>query len=268
MADKTDPALGINSWLEDELYQEYLHNHAAVDESWKKVFDQDGGATPVRKPEPPAIRRAPEETAAAPAGEWQPIRGAAARIAENMQASLAVPVATSQRTIPVKVVDENRTIINQHLALVGKNKVSYTHLIGWAVVKALGAHPNLNNAYAERDGQPFRRVRPEINFGVAIDVAGKDGARSLLVPNIKNAGALDFQQFVAAFDDLVARARTGKLTLEDFQGGTISLTNPGTVGTVGSIPRLMAGQGAIIATGAIDYPAEYHGAAPDTRAML
>jgi 2-oxoglutarate dehydrogenase E1 component len=252
MADKTDPALGINRWLEDELYQEYLHDHAAVDDTWKKVFAPAAAAP----------------TATAATGDMQPIRGAAARIVANMEASLAVPVATSQRTIPVKVVDENRTIINQHLALVGKSKVSYTHLIGWAVVKALQAYPNLNNAYVERDGQPFRHVRAAIHFGVAIDVAAKDGAHSLVVPNIKNAGALGFSQFVTAFDDLVARARTGKLTLEDFQGSTVSLTNPGTVGTVGSIPRLMAGQGAIIATGAIDYPAEYHGAAPDTRALL
>ncbi len=200
--------------------------------------------------------------------DLQPLRGAAARIAENMEASLAIPVATSQRTIPVKVVDENRTIINQHLTLVGKDKVSYTHLIGWAVVQALKAYPNLNNAYAERDGQPFRHVRGPINLGIAIDIAGKDGARALVVPNIRDAGALDFPRFVAAFEDLVARARTAKLTTEDFQGSTISLTNPGTVGTVGSIPRLMPGQGAIIATGAIDYPAEYRGAAPDTRALL
>ncbi|HEX8986285.1 MAG TPA: multifunctional oxoglutarate decarboxylase/oxoglutarate dehydrogenase thiamine pyrophosphate-binding subunit/dihydrolipoyllysine-residue succinyltransferase subunit, partial [Bryobacteraceae bacterium] len=267
MAEKRDPALGINSWLGDELYQEYLHNRAAVDETWKKLFDQNGGAQPMQTPEASVSNLKPEQPAAAP-GDFQPLRGAAARIAGNMEASLAVPVATSQRTIPVKVVDENRAIINQHVTLLGRNKVSYTHLIGWAVVKALGAHPNLNNAFVEREGQPFRQVRPEINFGVAIDVAAKDGAHSLLVPNIKNAGALGFQKFVAAFDDLVARARTGKLTVEDFQGGTISLTNPGTVGTVGSIPRLMAGQGAIIATGAIDYPAEYHGAAPDTRAML
>ncbi len=263
MAEKRDSTLGINTWLEDEIYQRYLHDRGAVDETWKKVFEQNAGSTSMPVTEAPVPNGNPDG-----AQGLEPLRGASARIVENMQASLRVPVATSQRTIPVKVVDENRTIINQHLTLVGKNKVSYTHLIGWAIVKALGAHPNLNNAYVERDGQPFRQVRPEINFGVAIDVAGKDGARSLLVPNIKNAGALNFPQFTAAFDDLVSRARKGKLTVEDFQGGTISLTNPGTVGTIGSIPRLMSGQGAIIATGAIDYPAEYQGAAPDTRAML
>jgi 2-oxoglutarate dehydrogenase E1 component len=261
MPEKADPSMGINSWLEDELYQEYLHDHAMVDKTWKEVFEADGHTNP-----PPGRDR--EGAAAAGAGEFQPLRGAAARIAENMEASLAIPVATSQRTIPVKVVDENRTIINQHLTLVGKDKVSYTHLIGWAVVQALKAYPNLNNAYAERDGQPFRHVRGPIHLGIAIDVAGKDGARALVVPNIRDAGALDFPRFVAAFEDLVARARTAKLTTEDFQGSTISLTNPGTVGTVGSIPRLMPGQGAIIAIGAIDYPAEYRGASPDTRALV
>ena len=196
-----------------------------------------------------------------------PLRGAAARIAENMAASASIPLATSQRTVPVKVMDENRRIMNQHLTLVGRNKVSYTHLIAWAIVKALAAHPVLNSAYSG-EGGGSRVIHREINLGLAVDVAGKDGARSLLVPNIKNAGALDFEQFVSAFDDLVARARAGRLTPADFERTTISFTNPGTVGTMASNPRLLPGQGAIIATGAIDYPAEYQGAAPETRAML
>ncbi|MEK7404318.1 MAG: multifunctional oxoglutarate decarboxylase/oxoglutarate dehydrogenase thiamine pyrophosphate-binding subunit/dihydrolipoyllysine-residue succinyltransferase subunit, partial [Acidobacteriota bacterium] len=197
-----------------------------------------------------------------------PLRGAAARVAGNMQASLSIPVATSQRTIAVKVIDENRRIIHHHRTLLGKSKVSYTHLIAWAIVKALKHYPALNHTYVEQDGQPFRVARTGINFGLAIDVAAKDGGRSLVVPNIKNAGAMNFQQFQAAYDGLVNRARTGKLTVEDFQGATVSLTNPGTVGTIGSIPRLMPGQGAIIATGAIDYPPEYHGVAPEVRAQL
>ena len=248
-------AEGVNAWLQDELYQEYLHDRTSVDESWKRVFESNGSTTATAPP-------APTDT------DLQPLHGAAARLAGNMEASLSVPTATSQRTIPVKVVDENRTIINQHLTLVGRDKVSYTHLIAWGIVKALESFPNLNSSYAERDGKPHRRVPPAINFGVAVDVAGKDGARSLLVPNIKNAGKLDFQQFVAAFDDVIGRARTAKLAVADFEGTTVSLTNPGTVGTVASMPRLMPGQGAIIATGAIDYPAEYRGAAPDTRALI
>jgi 2-oxoglutarate dehydrogenase E1 component len=270
MAGKSASDMGINSWLEDELYQQYLHDRSTVDESWKHVFEN--GVT--QAPPKPAAPAASSNGAPAPAPEpsageqLQPLRGAAGRIAENMAASLTIPLATSQRTMAVKVMDENRRIINQHRTLLYKCKVSYTHLIGWAVVKAIEDLPGLNHAYAEKDGQPYRLTRSEVNLGVAVDVAGKDGARSLMVPNIKNAGALDFQQYVAAFDDLVARARSGKLTTADFQGTTISLTNPGTVGTMASNPRLMVGQGAIIAAGAIDYPAAFHGAAAETRAAI
>src|SRR5271157_924783 len=266
MPSKPEPDLGINSWLEAELYEQYLHDRSAVDESWKHLFEEADGS-------PGATAAAATAPATAPPAailphSFQPLRGAAGRVAENMTASLAIPLATSQRTIAVKVMDENRRIINQHRVLLASGKVSYTHLIGWAVVKALETQPALNHAFIEKDGQPYRVVQPQINLGIAIDVAGKDGGRNLLVPSIKDAGALNFEEYLAAFDDLVARARKSKLTPADFQGNTISLTNPGTVGTVSSNPRLMPGQGAIIAAGAIDYPAEYHGAAPETRATL
>src|SRR5690242_13128588 len=212
---------GVNSWLEDELYQQYLHDRTAVDESWKHVFEGNGGAKPPAATPPtgqPAPSAAPAAPSPGPGGvadgasgeQLQPLRGAAGRIAENMAASLAIPLATSQRTVAVKVMDENRRIINQHRTLVGRSKVSYTHIIGWAVVRALEDQPGINHAYAEKDGQPFRAVHKEINLGIAVDVAGKDGARILMVPNIKNAGALNFQAYVTAFDDLVARARAGK----------------------------------------------------------
>ena len=261
---KPDADLGVNSWLEDELYQQYLHDHSAVDESWKDIFEKPNGAG---APEP-AKPSAAAPSASTAGQQLQPLRGAAGRIAENMAASLSIPLATSQRTIAVKVMDENRRIINQHRTLVGQSKVSYTHLVGWAIVKALESFPTINHAYAEKDAQPFRVLNAQVNLGIAVDVAGKDGARSLVVPNIKNTGALNFQQYLTAFDDLIARARSGKLTPADFQGTTISLTNPGTVGTMASNPRLMPGQGAIIAAGAIDYPAEYQGAAPETRAII
>src|SRR5437870_1908586 len=296
MAVKSDPDLGVNSWLEDELYQQYLHDHGAVDDSWKQLFENGGGdgapaaQSPKTPEEPaqsvPAENRLPMETPAAAPGlrtapapglqpekgaaveEMVPLRGAAARIAENMEASVSIPLATSQRTIAVKVIDENRRMINHQRTLLGKSKVSYTHIIGWAIVRALEYFPGLNHAFTEQNGEPFRIVRSKINLGIAVDVPGKNGGRNLLVPNIKNAGELDFQQYVARFDDLVSRARAGKLTPEDFQGTTISITNPGTVGTMQSIPRLMPGQGAIIAVGTIDYPAEYQGTAPETRATL
>src|ERR1035438_7566474 len=261
MASHSESEMGVNIWLEDELYQQYLRDRSTVDESWKHVFEEPRPLTNGTSAPAPAPALAPGE-------QLLPLRGAAGRIAENMAASVSIPLATSQRTIAVKVMDENRRIINQNRTLIGRGKVPYTHLIGWAIVKALEEIPGLNHAYAERDGQPFRLVRPQVNLGIAIDVAGKDGARSLMVPNIKNSGALNFQEYLVAFDDLVGRARRAKLTPADFQGTTISLTNPGTVGTMSSSPRLMMGQGAIIATGAIDYPAEYLGAAGETRAML
>jgi len=273
MAERNTP--DVNSWLEDELYQEYLHDRRAVDETWQSHFESaPPEPAPLPAPEPrqvasaaPAPQRAPS-LVPGPADHMVPLRGAAARIAENMSASLTVPVATSQRVIPVKVIEENRRIINQHRALLGKSKISYTHLIGFAILRALEKHPGLNDAYAESGDEPFRVVRKEVNLGVAVDVPTAAGGRSLLVPNIKNAGAMNFARYLEAFDDVIARARRGKLALEDFQGTTISLTNPGTVGTLASVPRLMPGQGAILAAGAIDYPAEYQGVTPEMRATL
>src|SRR5690348_8364206 len=162
MASQSEEEMGINSWLEDELYQQYRHDRSAVDESWKKIFEghqTNGGSLANGSTVAPVRAVVPAATQAPPAvagDQWQPLRGAAGRIAENMAASVAIPLATSQRTIAVKVMDENRRIINQHRSLVGQSKVSYTHIIGWAIVKALGKLPALNYAYTEKDGQPFR----------------------------------------------------------------------------------------------------------------
>ncbi len=274
------PQSGINSWFEDELLQQYRVDRGSVDKDWKNIFEHppaNGGGNGTANgstclPAAPAngsVITAAHEPVLSPSEELMPLRGAPARIAENMAASAAIPLATSQRIIPVKVIDENRRLINHHRTLLGKSKLSYTHIIGWAIVKSVQANPALNHAFASNPaGELFRVLKKEINFGLAVDVAGKNGARSLLVPNIKNAGALTFTQYVAAFEDLVARARTGKLTLPDFQGTSISLTNPGTVGTMASMPRLVPGQGAIIAVGAMDYPAEYRGVAPDVITSL
>ena len=219
-----------------------------------------------------ATSPAPETkpTAAAPAEpiEATPIRGAALKIVENMEASLKVPTATSQRRIPVKLLDENRRLINKHLQENDRGKASYTHLIAWALLRALDEFPQLNDGYDVVDGTPVRVRRPGINLGVAIDMAKKDGTRTLLVPNIKNANKLRFSEFLAAYDDVVKRAREGKLQIADFGGTTISLTNPGTIGTVASTPRLMAGQSLIIATGAIEYPAEYQAMAAEALSQL
>jgi len=217
----------------------------------------------------PAAAAVPASTAPVSNGvEAQPIRGAALKIVENMETSLTVPTATSVRRVPIKVLDENRRIINKHLSESGGGKTSYTHLIAWALLRALHDFPQLNDGYEERDGQALRLKREAVNLGVAIDMAKKDGSRSLLVPSIKNANHMRFHEFLAAYDDVVKRAREGKLGVPDFQGTTISLTNPGTIGTVASTPRLMAGQSVIIATGAIEYPAEYHAMAPEALSQL
>jgi multifunctional 2-oxoglutarate metabolism enzyme len=208
------------------------------------------------------------QPAAAPQVEARPIRGAALKIVENMEASLGVPTATSNRQVPVKVLEENRLMVNRHLAARDGGKASYTHFIAFAILRALEQFPQLNDGYAERDGQPVRLSRPRVNFGVAIDIQKRDGSRTLLVPNIKDAGSLSFSQFLSAYDDVIKRAREGKLAVPDFQDTTVSLTNPGTIGTVASTPRLMAGQSVIVATGAIEYPAEYHAMTPAALSQL
>jgi len=189
-----------------------------------------------------------------------PLRGAPARTASNMDASLSVPTATSVREVPMKLVIDQREMINTHLARSTGGKVSFTHLIGWAMVQALKAIPEMNNSYELIDGKPNLVTPPTINLGLAIDSKRPDGTRQLLVPNIKHCEDLDFAGFWAAYERLVARAREGSLGVDDFAGTTASLTNPGGLGTNHSVPRLMAGQGVILGVGSIDYPPEFQGA--------
>lgn len=261
MAQSNDPPLGINSWLEDELYHQYQFDKKSVDEGWTEFFQhpgQNGGTQTARQtqpdssgvavaepppPPPPepaakpitqvqdavakaqsnAVATAPKAPAkqepvqTGPGEQLVPLRGAAARIAENMALSLAIPVATSQRQIPTRVIEENRNLINKQRALQAKSKLSFTHIIAWAIVKAIKSNPSLNHAFDEKDGQPFRVVRTNVNIGLAVDVPGKDGTRSLLVPNIKNADELNFAQFAAAYDEIVSRARNNKLQVSDFK---------------------------------------------------
>jgi multifunctional 2-oxoglutarate metabolism enzyme len=196
------------------------------------------------------------------------LRGAASRTAANMEASLRVPTATSVRAVPAKLLIDNRIVINNHLARGRGGKVSFTHLIGYAIIKALAKAPEMNDSYAEVDGKPVL-VRPEhVNLGLAIDVQKEDGTRQLLVPNIKAAEQMDFRQFWLAYEDAVRKTRSGKLSVGDFAGTTISLTNPGTIGTVQSVPRLMPEQGCIVGVGAMEYPAAYQGASAETLARL
>jgi 2-oxoglutarate decarboxylase len=197
-----------------------------------------------------------------PDQELVPIRGGNVRIIENMDASVALPTATSYRTIPVKLLEENRRIINEHMAAANRPKVSFTHLIAWSLLRALRRFPSLNSSYEVVDGAPFRRVKNPVHLGVAVDQERKDGTRTLIVPRIKDADKMSFPEFLNAYDDTIRRTRTGTIDPSNLQGSTISLTNPGTVGTVSSLPRLMKGMGAIIATGNIGYPPEFHAWSP------
>ncbi|MEU6035891.1 multifunctional oxoglutarate decarboxylase/oxoglutarate dehydrogenase thiamine pyrophosphate-binding subunit/dihydrolipoyllysine-residue succinyltransferase subunit [Actinomadura sp. NPDC047616] len=304
-ADPKHTDFGANEWLVDELYHKYLEDPNSVDEAWWSFFADyqpdsrpsasppsaspatDGAvvtaangtaaAPPTQQPTvtppkaaPKAAPKAEAKKAPAvpvPAGaEEVRLRGVAARTATNMDASLAVPTATSVRAVPAKLLIDNRIVINNHLARGRGGKVSFTHLIGFAIVRALQAMPEMNNGYAEIDGKPTLIKPAHVNFGLAIDLQKDDGTRQLVVPSIKAAETLDFRQFWAAYEEIVRKARGGKLTLEDFQGTTISLTNPGTIGTVHSVPRLMPGQGCIIGVGAMEYPAEFAGASAETLA--
>jgi 2-oxoglutarate decarboxylase len=231
---------------------------------------------PVAKAEPkpePRPEPKPEQKAQAPAEtpkpakvepSHTPLKGASARVVQNMEASLEVPTATSVRAVPAKLLADNRTVINNHLRRARGGKVSFTHLIGYALVKAVADVPVMNNSYALVEGKPNLVTPAHVGLGLAIDLQNANGTRSLVVAAIKDSDTLDFAEFLAAYEDIVKRARTGKLTTEDFQGATVSLTNPGGIGTVHSVPRLMQGQGAIIGVGAMEYPAEWQGASEET----
>ncbi len=290
---RSDPSLVDEAWrvyFTELLGEDALASAAAGDGGQVAASSGNGAAAnaaawPTENAAQPTTRTPAEATTpatptAAPAaakpasqvapakGEAAPIRGSALKIVENMETSLDVPTATSNRRVPVKVLEENRLIVNQYLKQQGRGKTSFTHFIAFAILRALEKFPQLNDGYAVIDGTPSRIRRAEANLGLAIDMEKKDGSRTLLVPNIKNAGALSFDRFLAAYDDTVKRARGGKLSVADFQETTVSLTNPGTLGTVSSNPRLMAGQATIIATGAIEYPAEYAAMTPQALSQL
>ncbi|MGW7008900.1 multifunctional oxoglutarate decarboxylase/oxoglutarate dehydrogenase thiamine pyrophosphate-binding subunit/dihydrolipoyllysine-residue succinyltransferase subunit, partial [Streptomyces sp. NPDC054933] len=235
-------------------------------------------AAPAQQPAPvaPAAKPAPAKPAAkaeakaepkaeAPVGpEFVTLRGPSAAVAKNMNASLELPTATSVRAIPVKLLFDNRIVINNHLKRARGGKVSFTHIIGYAMVQALKAMPSMNYSFAEKDGKPTL-VKPEhVNLGLAIDLVKPNGERQLVVAAIKKAETLNFFEFWQAYEDIVRRARVGKLTMDDFTGVTASLTNPGGIGTVHSVPRLMPGQAMIMGVGSMDYPAEFQGTSQET----
>ena len=312
----SDEGFGANSWLVDELYEQFKADRNSVDKEWWPILEKyspDAADSPAasaeprttQTPEPPVTEPAPvtapvpvigsqpvarttaKPAAAAPipaqaptvkapdaapvdseADTVTPLRGLPKTLAANMDESLAVPTATSVRTIPAKLMIDNRIVINNHMARTRGGKISFTHLIGWAIVQTLKEFPSQNVFYAEVDGKPSVVAPAHINLGIAIDIPKPDGTRALLVPSIKRADTLSFVEYLAAYEDLVTRARANELTPGDFQGTTISLTNPGGIGTVHSVPRLMKGQGSIIGAGALEYPAEFQGSSEKTLAAL
>ncbi|MGY0018625.1 multifunctional oxoglutarate decarboxylase/oxoglutarate dehydrogenase thiamine pyrophosphate-binding subunit/dihydrolipoyllysine-residue succinyltransferase subunit [Streptomyces sp. YJ-C3] len=222
---------------------------------------------PAAKPAPatPAPKKAEPVTTEAPAGpEFVTLRGPAAAVAKNMNASIEVPTATSVRAVPVKLLFDNRIVINNHLKRARGGKISFTHLIGYAMVQAIKAMPSMNYSFQEKDGKPTLVKPDHVNFGLAIDLVKPNGDRQLVVAGIKKAETLNFFEFWQAYEDIVRRARDGKLTMDDFSGVTVSLTNPGGLGTVHSVPRLMPGQSVIMGVGSMDYPAEFQGTSQDT----
>ncbi|HEY6573683.1 MAG TPA: multifunctional oxoglutarate decarboxylase/oxoglutarate dehydrogenase thiamine pyrophosphate-binding subunit/dihydrolipoyllysine-residue succinyltransferase subunit, partial [Mycobacterium sp.] len=278
---------GQNEWLVEEMYRKFREDPSSVDPSWHEFLvdysPEPADETSVSKRAAPA-KTPPVDTAAptdqkAPAAPAKPktaasvpsadgevtqvLRGAAAAVVKNMNASLDVPTATSVRAIPAKLMIDNRVVINNHLKRTRGGKISFTHLLGYAIVQAIKSFPTMNRHFAEIDGKPNVVTPAHTNLGLAIDLPGKDGSRNLVVAAIKRCETMRFGQFIAAYEDIVRRARDGKLTAEDFAGVTVSLTNPGTIGTVHSVPRLMRGQGAIIGAGAMEYPAEFQGASEE-----
>ncbi|MER7685699.1 multifunctional oxoglutarate decarboxylase/oxoglutarate dehydrogenase thiamine pyrophosphate-binding subunit/dihydrolipoyllysine-residue succinyltransferase subunit [Streptomyces sp. NPDC097610] len=217
------------------------------------------------KAAPAAAKPKAEPATGGPEGpEYVTLRGPAGAVAKNMNASLEVPTATSVRAVPVKLLFDNRIVINNHLKRARGGKISFTHLIGYAMVQAIKAMPSMNHSFVEKDGKPTL-VKPEhVNFGLAIDLVKPNGDRQLVVAGIKKAETLNFFEFWQAYEDIVRRARDGKLTMDDFTGVTVSLTNPGGLGTVHSVPRLMPGQSVIMGVGSMDYPAEFQGTSQDT----
>jgi 2-oxoglutarate dehydrogenase E1 component len=294
-----------NSAYIDELYADYLHDPNSVGEDWRQYFmnrSRNGAeqqaapaaqpvtevvptapiapapivvqaAQPAAEAKTPQVQQIPSKPAGTvlnlgPNDKPEQLNSIPARIAANMVNSLNVPTATSFRAVPVKALEENRRIINKHLARNRKNKVSFTHILAWGLVKCLIKYPSLNDTFTMIDGVPHRVRRSSINIGLAVDVTRKDGVRMLVVPSIKNAQNLTFSDFCHEYDALIQKARQNKLSVDELSGATISLTNPGTIGTVASVPRLMEGQGVIIATGAIEYPAEFQAVMPDVLSTL
>ena len=254
-----------NAGFAQAVYEEFLRNPEGVSPEWRRLFESGvvGEAPAVGAPAGNGVSAsaptvpAPADPALAPTNAV-PLKGPAARLVANMNESLSVPTATTFREIPVAALEAHRSRLNAALAAAGRSeKISFTHLIGYAIVQAVKAHPPMIDVLTMYDGVPHRVSPESVGLGIAVDMERKDGTRGLVVPVIKAADRMDFKAFHATYESLIEKARTNKLMPDDFTGGTIQLTNPGGLGTVASVPRLMAGQGTIVAIGAISYPPEF-----------
>lgn len=282
LADRTQD-FGANSWLVEEMYEQFRFDPASVSEAWREFFSDyrsvaDGAqnvvtpapaSAPVASPAPQSAPATPATPASSPVAvpvpadvTPEPIRGVGAAIVTNMEKSLSVPTATSFRNVPARLLEVNRKQINDYRSRHGLTKVSFTHIIAYAIVRAIAdAVPNMRNAYTvDADGKPQLIRNPHVNVGLAVDVDKGDGSRNLVVPVLRDADTLSFAGFLVAYDEIIRKVKNNKLTIADFQGANVSITNPGTIGTVQSVPRLMPGQGVIVGVGSIDYPAEFQGA--------
>ncbi|HEX5265436.1 MAG TPA: 2-oxo acid dehydrogenase subunit E2, partial [Acidimicrobiales bacterium] len=306
----TESSVGPNAWLVDEMYERFRADPSSVSESWRDFFSATPASVappaPVAPPPSPPSPAAPAAPAApasatapasapvaappaapvkaadgngdgraAPAAAEDaaptPLRGAAARVVANMRASLEVPTATSVREVPARLVEVNRKILNNHLARGRGGKVSFTHLIAYAMVRALADVPVMNSSFVDSvddKGTPGVIHHRHVGVGIAVDTTKPDGSRTLLVPCIRDADTMDFHTFWAAYEDLIRKVRNNRITADDLTGTTVSITNPGTLGTVHSVPRLMPGQGVILGVGAIEHPAEFQAADPRMLAEL
>jgi 2-oxoglutarate dehydrogenase E1 component len=273
-----------NAGFAQALYEDWLRDPGTVAPEWQRLFESgrvgerplggngDGAGTRASRaaPPPPATAAvSPPAAVTAPRAGATPIKGPAARLVQNMTESLSVPTATTFREIPVRTLETARTRFNAGLKAAGRpEKASFTHFIAWALVQGAKQHPVMGHAFALIDGAPHRVAPDGIHLGLAVDVERKDGSRGLVVPVLKHTEAMGYPEFHAAYDTMVEKARANRLLPDDFAGGTITLTNPGGLGTVASVPRLMAGQGTIVAVGAIGYPPEFATATRETIAEL
>jgi len=286
-----EAVFGPNSALVEELYEQYQEDPNKVPDHWRRYFDDHDGETAPeseesasqtdektaepkarktdKKKEPVQKKKPAEKEKKIPEdAKLHKIKGVASKIVENMDESIQVPTATSLRVLPMKMLTEDRAIINRHLLQSGQPKASFTHFIAWAVIQALKDYPSINCYYTQQDGDHYKVEPGQVNLGIAVDLQSKDGSRNLVVPNIKGVDKMSFKEFLYAYAEIIDKARNGDLEISDFQNTTISVTNPGTIGTVSSVPRLMKSQGAIVATGAINYPAEFQSMAQDVLNQL